>query len=47
MEEEMDEETEEDSIYQKQMDSLKIEKFKITKKLAEKDFDDYFNSAGT
>ncbi|WP_228423102.1 hypothetical protein [Chryseobacterium mucoviscidosis] len=44
MEEEMDEETEEDSIYQKQMDSLKIEKFKITKKLAEKDFDDYFNS---
>ena len=45
MEEEMDEETEEDSIYQKQMDSLKIEKFKITKKLAEKDFDDYFSSA--
>jgi len=44
MEEEMDEETEEDSIYKKQMDSLKIEKFKITKKLAEKDFDDYFNS---
>ncbi|MBL7882286.1 MAG: hypothetical protein JNN23_20805 [Chryseobacterium gambrini] len=44
MEEEMDEETEEDSIYLKQMDSLKIEKFKITKKLAEKDFDDYFNS---
>ncbi|WP_288459492.1 hypothetical protein [uncultured Chryseobacterium sp.] len=44
MEEEMDEETEEDSIYHKQMDSLKIEKFKITKKLAEKDFDDYFNS---
>ncbi|MCF2220689.1 hypothetical protein H9Q08_15490 [Chryseobacterium sp. PS-8] len=44
-EEEMDEETEEDSIYLKQMDSLKIEKFKITKKLAEKDFDDYFNSA--
>ncbi len=45
MEEEMDEETEEDSIYLKQMDSLKIEKFKITKKLAEKDFDDYFSSA--
>ncbi|MFY7844875.1 hypothetical protein [Chryseobacterium gambrini] len=45
MEEEMDEETEEDSIYLKQMDSLKIEKFKITKKLAEKDFDDYFTSA--
>ncbi|REC41986.1 MULTISPECIES: hypothetical protein [Chryseobacterium] len=44
MEEEMDEETEEYSIYQKQIDSLKIEKFKITKKLAEKDFDDYFNS---
>lgn len=45
MGEEMDEETEEDSTYQKKMDSLKIEKFKITKKLAEKDFDDYFNSA--
>lgn len=45
MEEEMSEETEEDSTYQKKMDSLKIEKFKITKKLAEKDFDDYFNSA--
>ncbi|MDN4031478.1 hypothetical protein [Chryseobacterium gambrini] len=45
MEEEMDEETEEDSIYLKQMDSLKIEKFKITKKLAKKDFDDYFRSA--
>ncbi|MCY1659373.1 hypothetical protein [Chryseobacterium sp. SL1] len=45
MEEEMDEETEEDSIYLKQMDSLKIEKFKITKKLAEKDFDEYFSSA--
>ncbi|SIT13394.1 hypothetical protein [Chryseobacterium gambrini] len=45
MEEEMDEETEEDGIYLKQMDSLKIEKFKITKKLAEKDFDDYFSSA--
>lgn len=45
MEEEIDEETEEDSIYLKQMDSLKIEKFKITKKLAEKDFDDYFSSA--
>lgn len=44
MEEEMSEETEEDSTYQKKMDSLKIEKFKITKKLAEKDFDDYFNS---
>lgn len=45
MEEEMSEETEEDSTYQKKMDSLKIEKFKITKKLAEKDFDDYFSSA--
>lgn len=45
MEKEMDEETEEDSTYQKKMDSLKIEKFKITKKLAEKDFDDYFSSA--
>lgn len=45
MEEEMSEETEEDSTYQKKMDSLKIEKFKITKKLAEKDFDDYFRSA--
>lgn len=45
MGEEMDEETEEDSTYQKKMDSLKIEKFKITKKLAEKDFDDYFSSA--
>ncbi|WP_336690293.1 MULTISPECIES: hypothetical protein [unclassified Chryseobacterium] len=45
MEEEMSEETEEDSTYEKKMDSLKIEKFKITKKLAEKDFDDYFSSA--
>lgn len=45
MEEEMSEETEEDNTYQKKMDSLKIEKFKITKKLAEKDFDDYFSSA--
>ncbi|WP_375181854.1 hypothetical protein [Chryseobacterium sp.] len=45
MEEEMSEETEEDSTYQEKMDSLKIEKFKITKKLAEKDFDDYFSSA--
>ncbi|WP_312076909.1 hypothetical protein [Chryseobacterium sp.] len=33
-----------DSLYQKEMDSLNIENFKIVKKLAEKDFDLYFNS---
>jgi len=33
-----------DSIYQKEMDSLNIEKFKIVKKLAEDSFDRYFSS---
>ena len=34
-----------DSLYQKEMDSLNIEKFKIVKKLAEADFDLYFDSS--
>ncbi|MCX8522538.1 hypothetical protein OF897_01185 [Chryseobacterium formosus] len=33
-----------DSTYQKEMDSLNIEKFKIVKKFAEDSFDQYFNS---
>lgn len=33
-----------DSTYQKEMDSLNIEKFKIVKKFAEGSFDQYFNS---
>ncbi|MDH6251721.1 hypothetical protein M2347_001448 [Chryseobacterium sp. H1D6B] len=33
-----------DSDYQKGMDSLRIEKFKVVKKLAEDSFDKYFNS---
>ncbi len=39
-----DEAMEEDSEDQKELDSLKIEKFKIVKKLAENDFDEYFSS---
>ncbi|MCS3530095.1 hypothetical protein [Chryseobacterium sp. JUb7] len=39
-----EEDSEEDLAFQKQMDSLKIEKFKIVKKLAEDSFDQYFNS---
>ncbi|CAD7805248.1 hypothetical protein CHRY9390_01339 [Chryseobacterium aquaeductus] len=35
---------EEDSAYQKEMDSLNIEKFKIVKKIAENNFDQYFSS---
>ncbi|MCE3075262.1 hypothetical protein [Chryseobacterium gwangjuense] len=42
--EEMDEVTEEDLAYQKELDSIRIEEFKIIKKLAESDFDQYFNS---
>ncbi|GAA5091095.1 hypothetical protein GCM10023210_18060 [Chryseobacterium ginsengisoli] len=34
----------EDPAYQKELDSLNIEKFKIVKKLVEADFDKYFNS---
>jgi hypothetical protein len=37
-------ETEDDLAYKKETDSLNIEKFKIVKKLAEADFDSYFNS---
>jgi len=33
-----------DSEYQKEMDSLKAEKFKIVKRIAENNFDKYFNS---
>jgi hypothetical protein len=39
-----DEETEEDLAYQKEFDSLNIERFKVVKKLAENDFDKYFSS---
>ncbi|MFL9834121.1 hypothetical protein [Chryseobacterium terrae] len=35
-----------DSSYQKEMDSLNIERFKIVKKFAEDSFDQYFNSNG-
>ncbi len=35
---------EEDEMYQKELDSMNIEKFKIAKKLAEAAFDEYFNS---
>ncbi|WBV59388.1 hypothetical protein PFY12_09995 [Chryseobacterium camelliae] len=42
--EEMDEVTAEDQAYQKELDSIRIEEFKIVKKLAESDFDQYFNS---
>ncbi|MDQ0592355.1 hypothetical protein QFZ37_000724 [Chryseobacterium ginsenosidimutans] len=37
-------ETEGDLDYQKEIDSVKIEKFKVVKKLVEADFDSYFNS---
>lgn len=33
-----------DSDYQKEMDSIRIEKFKVVKRLAEDSFDKYFNS---
>lgn len=36
---------EEDEMYQKELDSMNIEKFRMEKKLAEAAFDDYFNSA--
>ncbi|ALR32013.1 hypothetical protein ATE47_16460 [Chryseobacterium sp. IHB B 17019] len=39
------EETEEDLAYQKELDSLNIERFKVVKKLAESDFDKYFSSS--
>ncbi len=42
--ENMEGETEEDAVFRKEMDSLKIETFKIVKKLAEDSFDEYFNS---
>lgn len=35
-----------DSAYQKEMDSLNIERFKIVKKFAENSFDEYFSSNG-
>ncbi|MCD0454308.1 hypothetical protein LPB85_02460 [Chryseobacterium sp. LC2016-27] len=35
-----------DSSYQKEMDSLNIERFKIVKKFAENSFDEYFSSNG-
>lgn len=35
-----------DSAYQKEMDSLNIERFKIVKKFAENSFDQYFSSNG-
>lgn len=38
-------ETEEDIAFQKEMDSLRIEKFKIVKKFAEDSFDRYFSSS--
>lgn len=45
-EEDMEDETDiiEDLAYQKELDSLNIEKFKIVKQLAEEDFDKYFSS---
>ncbi|KQT24359.1 hypothetical protein ASG22_10130 [Chryseobacterium sp. Leaf405] len=45
-EEDMEEETDSigDLAYQKELDSLNIEKFKLVKKLAEEDFDKFFNS---
>lgn len=43
--EETDEVTAEDLAYQKELDSIRIEEFKIVKKLAESDFDQYFNSS--
>ncbi len=42
--EEYDEEAEE-AAYQKELDSIRAEDFKIVKMLAEKDFDRYFNSS--
>ncbi|MBB6371428.1 hypothetical protein [Chryseobacterium shigense] len=39
-----DAETEIDSAYQKELDSMKIENFKIVKKIAEDRFDQYFSS---
>ncbi|MCD0476886.1 hypothetical protein LPB90_00340 [Chryseobacterium sp. LC2016-29] len=41
-----EEEYEVDSAYQKEMDSLNIERFKIVKKFAENSFDQYFSSNG-
>lgn len=43
-EEESEEVAADDLAYQKELDSMKIEEFKIVKKLAESDFDRYFNS---
>ncbi|KMQ69855.1 hypothetical protein ACM39_02095 [Chryseobacterium sp. FH2] len=39
-----EDETEEDLAYQKELDSIKIEKFKVVKKIAEERFDIYFSS---
>lgn len=36
---------EEEAAFQKELDSIDIEKFKIVKKLAEQSFDEYFNSS--
>lgn len=43
--EDPEEDPEEEAAFQKELDSIDIEKFKIVRKLAEQSFDEYFNSS--